>query len=195
MLVQSRLAGEVVPAPDEHDRRQAEAPRGLEHLRLVASEEAAADEEDGVGSDRVDRGFELGVGRDLLLQLTKRPAHTTADLRRELAVDCLLPDRPRLPVPGELEYPAKRPATGPAGVVKRRAEETDEIRDRAKQAETVGICATTLEREFDSGCARMAAHGRGKALSGAREDELHSGVEKLEEELGQPLHRRRARDD
>ena len=41
----------------------------------------------------------------------------------------------------------------------------------------------------------MVAHGSGKALSGAREDELHSGVEKLEEELGQPLHRRRARDD
>jgi hypothetical protein len=98
-------------------------------------------------------------------------------------------------VPGELEYPAKRPATGPARVVERRAEETDEIRDGAKQAETVGICATTLERELDSGRARMAADGRGEALAGAREDELHSGVEKLEEELGQPLHRRRARDD
>jgi hypothetical protein len=98
-------------------------------------------------------------------------------------------------VPGELQYPAKRPATRPAGVVKRRAEETDEIRDGAKQAETLGICATTLERELDGRYARMAAHWRGKALSGACEDELHSGVEKLEEELGQPLHRRRARDD
>ena len=87
-------------------------------------------------------------------------------------------------MPGELEHPAKRPATGPARVVERRAEETDEIRDRAKQAETVGIRATTLERELDGGCARMVAHGSGKALSGAREDELHSGVEKLEEELG-----------
>jgi hypothetical protein len=98
-------------------------------------------------------------------------------------------------VPGKLEHPAKRPATGPAGVVERRAEETDEIREGAKQAETVAICATTLERELDCGCARMVPHGRGEAVPGACEDELHPGVEKLEEELGQPLHRRRARDD
>jgi hypothetical protein len=41
----------------------------------------------------------------------------------------------------------------------------------------------------------MVANGVREGLGGGREDELHAGVEKLEEELGQPLDRRRARDD
>ena len=55
MLVLDRLAREVVPAPDEHRRRDAEAPRRLDHVRLRAAEEAARDDQHRVDVQPVDR--------------------------------------------------------------------------------------------------------------------------------------------
>jgi hypothetical protein len=71
VLVEHRLARQVVPAPDEHDRRQAEPSRHLDHVRLGASEAAARDEQDPIGLQAGHRILELGLGLDQPLDVAE----------------------------------------------------------------------------------------------------------------------------
>jgi hypothetical protein len=68
VLVQDRLAGEVVPAPDKHQRRQAEAARRLDDGAFVARERATRDKEDDVHVQRLERVAELGRRWDQALE-------------------------------------------------------------------------------------------------------------------------------
>jgi hypothetical protein len=79
--------------------------------------------------------------------------------------------------------------------VEGRAEKADEVGQRTDEPDGVAVGALALQRQLDYRREAMVAYGLGNGFRGGRENELRIGVEKLEEELGQPLHRWRARDD
>lgn len=68
-------------AADEHDRRQACLPGGCQHVRIIPSEEAAADQQDAVDVQTPDGFRERGRGRNEPLDVTKRPGQPCAPAR------------------------------------------------------------------------------------------------------------------
>jgi len=195
MLVQRCLAGEVVPAPNEHDRRDAEPAGDLEHVWLVTAEHAPSDDEDSVYVEVGDSPLELRLRWHGALELAERVAHASTHLGRQMVLHGALGDRSRLPVPCQLEHMTQCSPPWPAGVAEGRAEEADEVGQRPEDPDRVVVRPCAPQRKLDHRCKRVLGNGVGDRSRRGREDELRAGVEELKEELGQPLDRRRARDD
>ena len=116
MLVLDRLAGEVVPAPDQHGRGKAEAPRSLDHVRLRAAEKAARDDQDGVDAQLVDLLDEGFVRRDQLLEVAEGASEPRVHPGRQLEVGRPFGDAVRIGVADELQQASGRPPARPARV-------------------------------------------------------------------------------
>ena len=193
MLVLDRLAGEVVPAPDEH---RPTAARGARAALITSgsgpAEQAARDDQDGVDAQPVDRLDERSVGRDQLLDLAEARGRasscTPAGSSKSAACAAI---RLASRVADELQQAPRRPS---ASASARPGQLGSEVAGQiGRGAEDRHRVAAPLQRQLDGRDA--LAEAVGQTVGRGREDELGTGVEQLEEQRRQALHGRRAGDD
>ena len=191
VLVLDRLAGEVVPAPDEHHRREAERPRRLDHVGLGAAEQAARDDQHRVDGQPVDRVDEGSFGRDQLLEVAEGAAGgracTSAGSSKSAARAAI---RFASRVADELQQASCRPSPRPARVGELGAEVPRQI---GRGAQNRHRLVRRPQRQVDGCDARPEALRQ--PVRRRREHQVGPGVEQLEEKRREALHGRGARDD